>query len=44
MASESVYVRARGYPNLALKFVLNSIQEKFMCFEAASLLLNQTTI
>jgi hypothetical protein len=44
MASESVYVRAPGYQNLALKFMLNSVKEKFMCFEAASLLLNHITI
>jgi hypothetical protein len=44
MASESVHVRALGYQILALKFLLNSVKEKFMCFEAASRLLNHITI
>jgi hypothetical protein len=30
MASENVYVRATGYQNLALKFMLNPVEEKFV--------------
>jgi hypothetical protein len=44
MASRNVYVRAPGYQNLALTFVLNFGKESFICFEVANLLLNQVTI